>query len=111
MDAFDQGIVNSQNFARARSIINARTDRRQRKGVNGSGETLSVATLTSEIASATQAKDSYVKEAQGKESRLFMLLDGIEMLWKDATLLEILRAEGLAQRPELAGAYNVAIKP
>src|SRR3954454_7199781 len=28
MNAFDQGIVNSQNFARARSIITARTDRR-----------------------------------------------------------------------------------
>jgi ParB family chromosome partitioning protein len=111
MDAFDQGIVNSQNFARARSIINARTDRRQRKGLNGSGEALTVATLTSEIASATQAKDSYVKEAQGKESRLFMLLDGIEILWQDSALLEILQAEGLGQRPELAGKYNVAIRP
>ena len=32
MDAFDQGIVNSNNFAKARSIITARTERRKRKG-------------------------------------------------------------------------------
>src|SRR5271169_6528518 len=31
MDAFDQGIVNGSNFAKARAIINARTDRRKRK--------------------------------------------------------------------------------
>jgi ParB family chromosome partitioning protein len=111
MDAFDQGIVNSQNFARARSIITARTDRRSRKGGNGSAEGYTVATLTSDIASATQAKDSYVREAQNKESRLFTLLDGIAMLWKDAALLEILQAEGLGRRPELAGAYNVLPKP
>jgi ParB family chromosome partitioning protein len=111
MDAFDQGIVNSQNFARARSIIAARSDRPQRKGVAGSAEAYTVATLTSEIASATQAKDSYVREAQGKEGRLFMLLDGIEVIWKDTALQEILQAEGLAHRPELAGTYSVAQKP
>jgi len=110
MDAFDQGIVNSQNFARARSIITARTDRRNRKGGNGSAEGYTVATLTSDIATATQAKDSYVREAQGKESRLFTLVDGIAILWQDAALMAILQAEGLAQRPELAGTYNVALK-
>ena len=32
MDAFDQGIVTSSNFAKVRAIINARIDRRKRKG-------------------------------------------------------------------------------
>ncbi len=35
MDAFDLGIVNCQNFARARAIINARFERRNRKGNYG----------------------------------------------------------------------------
>jgi ParB family chromosome partitioning protein len=111
MDAFDQGIVNSQNFARARSIIAARTDRRARRGSNGSTEGLTLATLTSEITTATQEKDSYVREVQGKESRLFSLLDGLEALWQDPALLANLQAEGIPQRPELAGKYTVASKP
>jgi hypothetical protein len=35
------------------------------------------------------------------------LLDGIAALWQDANLLKLLAAEGLNQRPQLAGTYNV----
>jgi len=109
MDAFDHGIVNCENFARARAIISARMDRRKRPaGHNGANE-YTVAALTSDITNTTEAKDSYVREAQGKESRLFMLLDGLAVLWQDTALLELLNAEGLSERPELAGTYNVAI--
>lgn len=108
MDAFDQGIVNSQNFARARAIIGSRMDRRRRRDRHGPASDYTVATLTSDIANATQSKDSYVHEVQGKEGRLFMLLDGVAALWKDTDLLELLKAEGLGQRPELAGTYSVA---
>jgi ParB family chromosome partitioning protein len=108
MDAFDQGIVNSQNFARARAIIGARMDRRRRRDRHGPASDYTVATLTSDIASATQSKDSYVCQVQGKEGRLFMLLDGVAALWKDTVLLELLKVEGLGQRPELAGTYNMA---
>jgi ParB family chromosome partitioning protein len=108
MDAFDQRIVNCQNFARARAIINARAERRTRKGgaSGGNGE-YTVATLTHDIASATQEKDSYVREAQGKESRLFTLLDGLNTLWQDEGLLRRIEVEGLGHRPALAGSYNV----
>ncbi len=109
MDAFDQGIVNSQNFARARAIIAARKDQRKRKGNRGPAPDYTVATLTNDIVNATQAKDSFVREAQGKEGRLFMLLDGLTTLWKDEALAELLRAEGVGERPELAGTYNVAL--
>ena len=63
--------------------------------------------VTNDIASATQARDSYVREAQGKESRLFALLDGMAVLWKDVGLIQLLEAEGLSKQPELAGTYNV----
>jgi ParB family chromosome partitioning protein len=109
MDAFDQGIVNSGNFARARGIINARLDGRKRKGASPTNYT--VATLTHDIASATEAKDSFAREAQGKESRLYMLLDGLGLLWRDSTFMELLQAEKLDKRPELAGKYNVAAQP
>ena len=109
MDAFDRGIVNCQNFARARAIINSRLDRRRRRNGQGKPADYTVATLTSDIASTTQTKESYVREAQDKETRLFALLDGLAMLWKDTVLLDLLQAEGLSERPELAGTYNDAM--
>lgn len=109
MDAFDRGIVNSQNFARVRAIIRTRIDRRKRRGGREASADYTVATLTSDITNTVQAKESYVREAQGKETRLFALLDGIETLRQDAALLELLQAEGLGERPELAGTYNVAV--
>lgn len=106
MDAFDQGIVNSNNFARARAIISARLDGRKRKGAGP--EEYTVAALTRDIATATEAKDSFAREAQGKESRLYMLLDGLGALRQDAAFLELLLAEKLDEEPTLTGKYNVA---
>lgn len=106
MDAFDQGIVNSSNFARARAIVNARLDGRKRKGAGA--EDYTVAALTQDIATATEAKDSFAREAQGKESRLYTLLDGLESLWQDEEFMQLLLAENLDKRPELSGKYNVA---
>jgi ParB family chromosome partitioning protein len=106
MDAFDQGIVNCQNFAKARALISARMNNRKR-GPAARDADYTVASLTSDIATATKAKDAFVREAQTKEGRLFTLLDGLNQLWTDPGLLRILTAEGLAQRPELAGTYTV----
>lgn len=105
MDAFDQGVVNCQNFARARAIISARMGNRKRKATRPAEGKYTVAALTSDIAEATQAKVSYVREAQGKERRLFLLLDGLIALEKDQAFTELLAAEGLGRRPELAGRY------
>jgi ParB family chromosome partitioning protein len=106
MDAFDQGIVNSNNFARARGIINARLEGRKRKGTGPDDYT--VAALTQDIATATEAKDSFAREAQGKESRLYLLLDGLGALWHDQKFLELLLVEKLDKWPELTGKYNIA---
>lgn len=106
MDAFDRGIVNCENFAKARTIIRLRMDPPHRKnGRNGAGN-YTVATLKGDIAQATQAKESYVREAREKETRLFALLDGLNALWSDTALLDLLRTESLGTRPELAGTYE-----
>ena len=105
MDAFGHGIVNTANFAKARSIITSRLEGKKRKN---KGE-MTVATLTNDITNATQAKESYVKEAQGKESRLYSLLDGLATLWKDVSFLNLVKREGLNQQPELKGKYNISI--
>ena len=107
MDAFDQGIVNCQNFARARGIINARFDKRnfRAKGSNTAGYT--VTALVGDIANATKAKDSYVRESKEKENRLLLLLEGIETFFRDETLVNLLQQEGLIDRPNLLGTYNI----
>lgn len=102
MDAFDQGIVNCENFAKARGIIQARSDGRKRCGAR---KEYTVAALKTDIVDATNAKDSYVREVQGKERRLFTLLDGLAALWQDAELLAILKGESLDARPALSGSY------
>lgn len=108
MDAFDQGIVNSQNFAKARAIINSRLDRRRRKDKRQPTNGYTLENLTSDIASATEAKDSYVREAQGKESRLFTLLDSIAELRNDPELVKLMEDEGVAKQPALSMSYNIA---
>ena len=105
MDAFDQGIVNCSNFAKARAIINSRMEGK-RKRDSSAKSNYTVATLSSDIVSTTQAKNSYVREVQGKEQRLYLLLDGLTSLWSDEDLLTMLTEEGLAQFPELMGTYR-----
>lgn len=102
MDAFDQGIVGCHNFAKIRAIINARVNGKSRRKGSDPSAKYSLKTLTSDITATTQAKDSYVREAEGKESRLFTILDGLEQLGNDEKWLALLEAEGLAQRPALS---------
>ena len=61
--------------------------------------------MKQDIAEATKAKASYVREAKGKESRFLTLLDGINTLWRDAELVSLLEAEKLHERPVLAGEF------
>ena len=106
MDAFDQGVVNCSNFAKARAIIASRINPRKRK--NGSAEPngYTVTALTNDITNATQSKASYVREAQAKESRLFTLLDGLAALKKDSEFVKLLETESLSKAPELSSTYN-----
>jgi ParB family chromosome partitioning protein len=108
MDAFDQGIVNCQNFARAKAIINGRFDGRNRKGGHNGTANYTVKALVNDISSATKAKDSYVREAKEKENRLFAILEGLGTLWNDLAMVDVLRAEGLVDRPDLLGKYSCA---
>ena len=48
-----------------------------------------------------------MREAQGKESKLFALLDGLATLWKDPDLVRLAESEQLDKRPALTGTYNV----
>jgi ParB family chromosome partitioning protein len=107
MDAFDQGIVNCQNFARARRIIGARLERASR----GNGEAkknranLTVTMLKKDISDLTKAKDSFVREAVAKENRFLTLLTVINTLWRDEAFVRLVTEEQVTDRPELVGNF------
>jgi ParB family chromosome partitioning protein len=108
MDAFDQGIVNCQNFGRARRIISARLEKASQ--ANGDGRKsrtgLTVTMLKKDISELTKAKDSFVREAESKENRFLTLLTAINGLWQDQAFVRLVTEEQVQNRPELAGNFS-----
>ena len=108
MDAFDQGIVNCQNFAHARRIIGTRLERASQS--NGSAKRnragLTITTLKKDIQDLTKSKDSFVREAESKENRFLTLLTAINTLWRDAAFVILATEEQVKDRPELVGNFG-----
>jgi ParB family transcriptional regulator, chromosome partitioning protein len=103
MDAFDRGIVTTNNFGQARRIISARAKHTKRATVD---KDYTVNQLVNDIAETTKVKTSYVREAKSKENRFMTLLAGINTLFKDEGFVAIVRAAKLDKRPELAGDFQ-----
>lgn len=109
IDAFDEGLVNTSNFAAARKIINNRLkDKKFSAFTSLSGQTTSytVKDLKEDICHATEAKNSFVCQASEKENRFLILFNGINTLFRDKTLFEMLESENLMRRPDLSGDYE-----
>ncbi len=106
MDAFDQGIVNCHNFARARRIIGARLERTSRSDGKKNRSGMTVTVLKKDIADLTKAKDSFVREAESKENRFLMLLTAINTLWHDDAFVKLATEEKVKDRPELVGNFS-----
>ena len=108
MDAFDQGIVTTNNFAQARKLITQQAKQRKKKSTSSKDYT--VDELKQDIAEATKRKASFVKQAEHKENRFLTLLSGINALWREAAVVDLLRQEGLNSRPELMGDFQYEIQ-
>jgi len=103
MDAFDQGIVTTNNFAQARKIITQHAKQHRKKP--GSNKDFTVDELKQNIAEATKKKASFVRQAECKENRFLTLLSGINSLWRSESVVELLKKESLHNRPELMGDF------
>ena len=62
--------------------------------------------LQQDIAETTRVKTSFVREAKSKENRFMTLLSGFNTLFRDTALVELLKAQRLDKRPELAGDFR-----
>jgi len=110
MDAFDTGIISSNNTSSVRKIIETRIKRGKQTGNRRGRSRLknySVKNLKADISKITKEKRSFNHEANIKVNRLLTLLDGINTIWKDKKLVALLKVEGLDQRPRLKGEYHV----
>ncbi len=104
MDAFDQELITTENFAAARRIISARMSGGH--AVKRNGKKYTVGQLRKDITDATKAKNSFVREAKTKENRFLMLVTAIDTLRQDREFLKIAEAEDLVESPQLAGDFN-----
>lgn len=103
MDAFAEGLVITTNFAQARRIIAARAKNSKRSQAS---RDYTVGQLQQDIAETTRVKTSFVREAKSKENRFMTLLSGFNTLFRGTALVELLKAQRLDKRPELAGDFR-----
>ena len=113
MDAFDCGIVNSQNFPTVKKIIDMRMARgegveKRTGGPSPLPQDYTIKQLKHDINKMTKEKEAFVNEAEVKENRLLSLLYGLHTLWKDQKVIELIKSENIGPMPELKGKYNVA---
>jgi ParB family chromosome partitioning protein len=103
MDAFAEGLVTTLNFAQARRIIAARAKNSKKSAAS---RDYTVGQLQHDIAETTRVKTSFVREAKSKENRFMTLLTGMNTLFNDAALVELLVKQKLDKRPALAGDFR-----
>jgi ParB family chromosome partitioning protein len=107
MDAFDSGIVNSSNLARVRRIIEDRLEKG--KDLSGSKKKnqgkYTILNLKRDITKITREKESFVYQAELRENRVTRLNMAIRELHGDSAFMDLLKRDGLAELPELAGSY------
>lgn len=114
MDAFDNGIVNSQNFPTVKKLIDNRdkNNKAPQKGVGGNQiphtQNYTVQQLKRDIVKITKEKEAFVNETEVKENRLLTLLDGLRTIWQDEQAVDLIQSENIGQLPNLKGSYNVA---
>lgn len=107
MDAFDSGIVNSNNLPRVRKIIEDRLEKGKALGSRRSNTPYTVDKLKRDIRKITREKEAFVYEAGQRENRLMRILVALQRLRKDDSLLAMLKTAGLAEPPQLKGQYAV----
>jgi ParB family transcriptional regulator, chromosome partitioning protein len=107
MDAFDSGIVNSNNLPRVRRVIEDRLEKGKLLGKKRGGAPYTVGKLKRDIRKITREKEAFVYEAGQRENRLMRILEALQRLKKDDVFLGLLKTAGLADNPQLKGEYVV----
>ena len=110
MDAYDQKFITAKHVDVVRNIL---IDRLRQGGALGPGtrrsqrEEVTADTLRQDIANITREKERWVKEVEGRETRLFRLMGVLQRLYGDGTFHALLQKHQLGNLPALQGTYGV----
>ena len=107
MDAFDNGVVNSNNLPRVRRVIEDRLEKGKALGSHKPSAPYTVEGLKRDIRKITREKQAFVYEAGQRENRLMRILVALQRLQKDEKFLAMLKTAGMAEAPQLKGEYAV----
>ena len=107
MDAFDSGVVNSNNLPRARQIIEDRLEKGKSLTSRKPVELYTVDNLKRDIRKITREKEAFVYEAGQRENRLMRIMVALQRFREDDSLMAMLKTAGLAEPPKLKGQYAV----
>lgn len=113
MDAFDQGVITTGNLRTVRRLVNERLTQRPSPAPasdgsppdpppsDGKPSDYTVTQLKQDIARTVRDRASFVREAHSKEGRLISLLEGLKTLRSGEGFMSLLKAEGLAEMPDI----------
>ena len=107
MDAFDSGLVNSNNLPRVRKIIEDRLEKGKTLGSKKATTPYTVERLKCDIRKITREKEAFVYEAGQRENRLMRILVALQRLKQDDAFVGRLKTAGLLEGPQLKGDYAV----
>jgi ParB family chromosome partitioning protein len=107
MDAFDSGLINSNNISSVRKVIELRDNRGKSPDKKPTGNHYTMNDLKRDITRVTKEKEGFVRETSTKENRLFTMLMGLKTLSEDKQWQDILKNESMSEEPQLEGNYNV----
>ena len=109
MDAYDQKFITAKHVDLVRKIL---MDRMRQGAEQESGtkrlkpEVVTADTLKRDIANITREKERWVKEVEGRETRLFRLLGILQKLYGDEAFRALLQKHQLGEMPILQGTYG-----
>jgi ParB family chromosome partitioning protein len=107
MDAFDGGVVNTNNLPRIRQIIEDRLIKGKTLNARTSNKPYNVGKLKHDIHNITRSKEAFVYEVGQRENRLMLIMDILQKLQNDDAFASLLQAAELSEMPQLKGEYTV----
>lgn len=108
IDAFDQKMITAKHVDVVRNLL---MDRMRQGAPNDTTqpqlrEAVTTETLKRDIANLTREKERWVKEVEGRETRLFRLMSALQRLHADDRFRPLLQKHRLGDLPSLQGTYG-----
>jgi len=107
IDAFDQKLITAKHVDVVRNLLMDRMRQGETSGTKrAQREAITADTLRRDITNLTREKERWVKEVEGRETRLFRLMSTLQRLHADESFRGVLLKHRLGDLPTLQGNYG-----